>query len=75
MVSNVMTPFGVMRMHMKLNGLLAALTAPLVTMDVTSLNAGDDEAVMNVSADEMAWEDCVTFLYQDGKFDFVPINP
>ena len=157
-----MTPFGVMGMRMKLNGLLAALAAPLITIGVTSLNADDDEVVLNVSAEEMAWEiseegvgfapligerfneaymamvklpaglvspahvksanmfgvvitgtithaavgadpeleiplsagafykvpagvghiskcisavDCVTFLYQDGKFDFVPINP
>lgn len=146
---------------MKLDGLIAAVAAPLIALGVTSLNA-DDGALMNVPAEEMAWEiteegvgfapligerfdeaymamvklpaglvspphvksanmfgvvitgtlthlavgadpamevplsvgafyrvpagvghvskcisdvDCTTFLYQDGKFDFVPVNP
>lgn len=156
-----MTPYGVMRLYMKLDGRMAALAFPLIALGVTSLYA-DDGAVVNLPADEMAWEiseegvgfapligerfneaymamvklpaglvspahvksanmfgvvitgtithlavgadsaletplsegafykvpagvghvskcisdvDCVTFLYQDGKFDFVPVSP
>ena len=52
---------------MEVKRTLAVLFIPVISFGVSA-------GVGHVSKC-ISYVDCVTFLYQDGKFDFVPVNP